>query len=106
VYILEAHAHDEWPINSARWSPSRKPIVYNQTKTEQARADVARDFVRDFAFEIPVVLDNMQNTFEGTYAAWPLRIFIIERGKLTYIATPSEDMLSLGELQERLARFA
>jgi hypothetical protein len=26
VYILEAHAQDEWPICSARWSPTKKPI--------------------------------------------------------------------------------
>ena len=100
VYILEAHAQDEWPICSARWSPTDKPIVYNQTQTIEERLSVAKDFIRDFQFPIPVVIDKPdENLFEKLYAPWPVRIYILDSDcRLTYKAQPSETMLELNEL--------
>lgn len=100
VYILEAHAQDEWPISSARWSRTNQPIMYNQTRTIEQRLSVAKDFIRDFDFPIPVVLDKPdENLFEKFYAPWPVRIYIIDNEhRLTYKAQPSETMLELNEL--------
>ena len=105
VYILEAHAQDEWPICSARWSPTEKPIQYNQTRTIEERLLVAKDFVRDFALPMSMVIDKPEeNLFEKIYAPWPVRIYVIDREyRLTYKAQPSETMLELKELTEHLA---
>lgn len=104
VYILEAHAQDEWPICSARWSPTKIPIKYNQTRTIEERLLVAKDFIRDFNFPIPVIIDKPEeNLFEKFYAPWPVRIFVIDKDyRLTYKAQPSETMLQLKELIEHL----
>lgn len=104
VYILEAHAQDEWPICSARWSPTDTPIVYNQTRTIEERLSVAKDFIRDFQFPIPVVIDKPdENLFEKLYAPWPVRIYILDSDyRLTYKAQPSETMLELNELTVHL----
>ena len=104
VYILEAHAQDEWPICSARWSPTEKPIKYNQTRTIEERLTVAKDFIRDFNVQMPMVIDKPdENLFEKLYAPWPVRIYVIDKEqRLTYIAYPSETMLELRELTEHL----
>jgi type I thyroxine 5'-deiodinase len=104
IYILEAHAQDEWPICSARWSPTKQPIKYNQTHTIEERLIVAKDFLRDFDFPIPMVIDKPdENLFEKFYAPWPVRIYVIDNEhRLTYKAQPSETMLELKELTEHL----
>ena len=108
VYILEAHAQDEWPISSARWSPTQMPIKYNQTRTLEERMAVTRDFIRDFNLEIPVVIDKPdENLFEKSYSSWPVRIYIIDKEhRLVYKAQPSETMLELRELIEHLKMIA
>ncbi len=104
VYILEAHAQDEWPISSARWSPTKKPIKYNQTRTIEERLIIAKDFLRDFDVRMPMVIDKPEeNLFEKLYAPWPVRIYVIDKEhRLTYKAQPSETMLELKELIEHL----
>lgn len=104
VYILEAHAEDEWPISSARWSPHGQPIRYNQTKTIEQRLNAAKDFVRDFHLEMPVVIDKPdENLFERFYAPWPVRIHLFDADQhLVYQAEPSETMLELNEIREHL----
>jgi hypothetical protein len=104
IYILEAHAQDEWPICSARWSPTQMPIKYNQTHTIEERLTVTKDFIRDFDFQIPVVIDKPEeNLFEKLYASWPIRIYVIDKDyRVTYKAQPSETMLELKELTEHL----
>jgi len=104
VYILEAHAQDEWPICSARWCPTKMPIKYNQTHTIEERLAVAKDFIRDFDFQMPMVVDKPdENLFEKLYAPWPVRIYVIDKEhRLTYKAEPSETMLELKELTEHL----
>lgn len=104
VYILEAHAQDEWPICSARWSPTEKPIKYNQTHTIEDRLIVAKDFIDDFKFPMPVVLDKPdENLFEKYYASWPVRIYVLDENyRLTYKAQPSETMLEMNEFIDHL----
>ncbi|CAF0719577.1 unnamed protein product [Rotaria sp. Silwood1] len=104
IYILEAHAQDEWPICSARWSPTEMPIQYNQTHTIEERLAVAKDFIRDFSFQMSIVIDKPEdNLFEKLYSSWPVRIYVIDKDyRLTYIAQPSESMLELNELIEHL----
>ena len=104
VYILEAHAEDEWPISSARWSPHGQPIRYNQTRTVDQRLYAAKDFVRDFHLDMPVVIDRPdENLFERYYAPWPVRIHLFDGDRrLIYQAEPSETMLELNEIRAHL----
>jgi len=94
VYIIEAHAQDEWPICSARWSPTGKPILYNQTRTLEDRTRAASDFARDFKMKMPIIMDDMDNSFEKHYAPWPFRIFIVDPSNtLLYKSHPSENII-------------
>jgi len=102
IYILEAHAQDEWPIRSSRDTTHHNPVLYNQTHTKEDRIRVATEFVRDYDFKIQVVVDDEKNSFERTYASWPLRIFIINNHKMDYISHPEPKMLELTKLKQYL----
>lgn len=88
VYIMEAHAADEWPINSSRYNGPCNTIT--QHKTQQERRDVAALFVEKFNWHIPMVCDDISNAFDAAFAPWPLRFYVIEKGIVTYIAQPKD----------------
>lgn len=103
IYITEAHAQDEWPIGSR--------YQYAQPRSLQARRDVARDFVRETGYKLPVVLDAIgvagvaDNGFESAYAPWPIRFYVIYNGRLEWIAQPEACSFSLRPLKAVLARL-
>eukprot|EP01113_Clastostelium_recurvatum_P017686 TRINITY_DN2086_c0_g1_i4.p1 TRINITY_DN2086_c0_g1~~TRINITY_DN2086_c0_g1_i4.p1 ORF type:complete len:139 (-),score=31.47 TRINITY_DN2086_c0_g1_i4:152-568(-) len=108
VYILEAHASDEWPISSSRACPRGEPIHIKQTRSIPDRVEAAQMFATDFQIGMPVVLDHPStNEFEKVYAPWPVRIYIIDpHGVLRYKAQPKEDMLELEDLKRHLDSLA
>lgn len=92
VYIMEAHAADEWPINSERYNGPCNTIV--QHKTLEDRVKVGQLFVDKFSWRLPLVCDTIQNDFDAAFSPWPLRFYVIERlnGRtaVTYIAQPKD----------------
>lgn len=63
VYITEAHAQNDWPISSARFTPDRQPVIVNQPCTSEQRIQLARDFVSKYAFRVPMLVDPIGNSF-------------------------------------------
>ena len=63
IYITEAHAQDEWPISSSRYTPDRQPIIVNQPKTSQARITLAQQFVAKFDCRVPTLVDPIEDPF-------------------------------------------
>jgi Iodothyronine deiodinase len=95
VYIAEAHALSEWPIRSARFSTTGRPIlVPEQPKTVLERCTLARRFCHEY--NIPtdfchVLVDSPEHDdpFGQAYAPWPLRLYIIGGdGTVQWIAQP------------------
>lgn len=39
----------------------------------ESRLKIANGFVDDFNFEIPMLVDTMNNEFDALFAAWPER---------------------------------
>jgi len=97
VYIAEAHAKDEWPVGESI-------SVCDQPKTLEERQAIARRFVAQHSFKLPIVLDSMNNTFMKTFAAWPVRFFVIQNGKLALKAQPIQAQFAynIGDLEEWL----
>jgi len=92
VYIMEAHAADTWPIGMK--------ISYNQTHSLEERAKVARDFIRDNNYEFPIVLDEPpRNAFDTLFAAWPLRFYVIENRRVTFICEPYGEYILISDLE-------
>lgn len=73
VYIKEAHPADEWQMDSNE----RDDVVYEQPKRFEDRLDIARTFVAEMDVETPTLVDDLANTANACYAAWPERIYIV-----------------------------
>lgn len=74
VYIKEAHASD-----------SRRPVQYAREKgiTEhddyQERCSTAEMLLNDESLHIPFLIDHMDDSVNKAYAAWPDRIYLVQK---------------------------
>lgn len=85
LYIKEAHPSDEWQMTVNE----KQGVCYTQPRTLQQRVAIARDFVQRSAYDIPLVVDGMDNSANQAYAGWPERLYIIdERGVIAYKGKP------------------
>jgi len=82
IYITEAHAMDEWPIRT------KNELCIKQPQTLQDRCLLAKSLTSTYQFAMPVFVDTMENLFQITYAAWPLRAFIVQNGQIDFILEP------------------
>ena len=85
VYIKEAHPLDEWQVKSN----VKEDVCYAQPKTQADRLMIANDFVKRFQYNIPLLVDPIQNPTNAAYSAWPERFYIIdEKGTIAYKGEP------------------
>ena len=81
VYIREAHPSDEWQMDSN----VEQGICYPQPTTLEDRLVIARDFVARHEWQMPLLVDDMQNQIDSVYAGWPERLYVVDRdGRIAY----------------------
>lgn len=104
VYILEAHAKDEWNINY--------PIQVNQAKFIEQRWDMVHEFVTQFDLSsrknVSVLVDTLPNNdFQSYFHAWPLRVCIVDNELcLKWVSVPSDTGHFISSiLYEELSKF-
>ncbi len=73
VYIKEAHPEDEWQMESNE----DEGVCYPQPKNLEERLRIANDFQRRFDYELPLVVDGMDNGAMEAYAGWPERLYVL-----------------------------
>ena len=84
VYTREAHAADEWPLGP------RESVPQHRTLAE--RLACAKRFVETYGFEIPLVIDDMSNAFQQTFASWPERYYCLNAdGTFAVICEPCSE---------------
>jgi hypothetical protein len=99
VYIKEAHPGDEWQMDSNVESN----VVFDQPKTFEARLSLARTFVERMEVETETFVDDVRNTAMACYAAWPERIYVIDReGRIVYKGGVGPFYFAPDELREFL----
>ena len=76
MYIKEAHPLDEWQMTSNE----KQGVCYPQPRTLAHRLTIARDFVARFGYDVPLLVDGMDNAANAAYAGWPERLYVIDRG--------------------------
>ena len=52
-------------------------ICYPQPQNLQQRVAIANDFTSRFDYELPMVVDAMENPAEEAYFAWPERLYVV-----------------------------
>lgn len=91
VYILEAHANDEWPIANV---PT--PLPVNQhicLKDRMYSAQLLKNLYGEYIDpSIKILLDTMNNSFNKTYSSWPFRCWIIDSNcTIAWKGMPTDD---------------
>ncbi len=72
VYIREAHPNQE-----------KNKFNIPQPKELAERRKVAKEFATALKLSIPVLVDTMDDTVGKAYAAWPDRLYVVDReGKI------------------------
>lgn len=104
VYIAEAHASDEWPINSSRCAGPANSVRRPTSLIE--REAIARRMVSAMRLDDggpPVYVDGMDDAFLEAYAAWPVRLYGVSKdGRLAHIAHPEDATFHLPRLRDWL----
>jgi hypothetical protein len=81
VYVREAHPTDEWQMKSN----VREDVCYAQPKNLAQRVAIANDFIKRFKYPIAFGIDDINNSAEAAYSAWPERLYVIdESGRIAY----------------------
>jgi len=110
VYIAEAHASDEWPINSSRCTRDGKVIDVAQPTELKSRVEIAKRFTAEFNMAaMRLLVDDPSGpeaeAFERHFAPWPLRFYILARGHVVWIAEPENGTFSIPLLREALMTY-
>jgi hypothetical protein len=102
IYILEAHPEDgrKMPANA------KDGVKVSQPKTYEERVKVAGECIKDLKLGIPTLVDDMQNSAQKGYAAWPDRIYVVDaEGKVAYKGEPGPRGFKPGEAEEALKKL-
>ena len=82
VYIREAH-----PIDSRRPAPYAEEKGISAATTFGERCAVALDLLDDKNLSIPTIVDDMDNSVNEAYSAFPDRIFVVDvDGEIAFAA--------------------
>ena len=102
IYILEAHATDEWRVDSINTEVA-------QHKTINDRAQAANKFLSMFPLhkDMKFVLDNEKNEFNEVYSSWPFRYWILNPDNTfrTKMMLKNGDQADMGPLKDFLGSF-
>jgi hypothetical protein len=85
VYILEAHPIDAWQDDDNQ----KDKIAISSPRTLADRCAVADTCSTKLALHIPAVIDDLANSTETAYTAWPDRLYVIDAGgRIAYKSRP------------------
>jgi Ca2+-binding EF-hand superfamily protein len=81
IYVREAHPTDGWKMASNE----RKHVEYAQPRTFDERLGVAQTCQRKLGFDMPFLVDTIDDTVGATYSGMPSRLYVIDpAGKVAY----------------------
>jgi hypothetical protein len=102
VYIREAHPADGWQVDEN----VKDNIIVNQPKTMEERIKVANECYKNLGLTFTAIIDGMDDTVEKAYAAWPDRLYIVDKkGKVAYKGEKGPEGFKPQEMALTLARL-
>ena len=85
----------------------KEKIAVASPTTVAERCLVAGDCATKLALRIPAIIDDLENSTEKAYTAWPDRLYLIDReGRVAYKSKPGPYGFKPAELEAALARVA
>lgn len=88
VYTAEAHTEDGWKldnqyINDAEYT-NEDDFSFSYAKNINDRKRMAEWLIDKKHFDMPLVLDSMEESLLKAYNSWPIRLYIIHEYKVIY----------------------
>jgi len=102
VYIQEAHPIDAWQDDDNL----KDKIAVASSKNLEERCSVANTCATKLSIQFPSLVDDLSNSTEITYTAWPDRLYVIDReGRIAYKSRPGPYGFKPEQVAETLQRF-
>jgi hypothetical protein len=99
VYVREAHPIDGWRTAAN----DRAGILVKQPVSTDERRTVASRCQSALHLEIPLVVDEIDDRVGRAYAAWPDRLYLIDRaGRIAYRGGPGPFGFNPAEMEQTL----
>ena len=102
VYIMEAHPVDAWQDDDNL----KEKISVSSPKDFQERCRLAETCLTKLSLKIPPLVDDLANSTEIAYTAWPDRLYVLDReGNITYKSKPGPYGFKPGEMADVLKQL-
>jgi len=102
VYILEAHPIDAWQDDDNL----KDKVSVASARSIDDRCATAGACVTKLNLEIPAVIDDIANSTESAYTAWPDRLYVIAQdGRVAYKSQPGPYGFKPAEVETTLKRI-
>jgi hypothetical protein len=77
IYVREAHPADGWALEHNE----RDGVSVDDPKSYEERVALASKTADRLGLSMPVLVDELDDAVENAYAAWPDRIFVVDRDR-------------------------
>ncbi len=99
VYVQEAHPTDGWQTDSN----ITDSVLYRQHLNYEEREEVAQTCSLDLHIDIPILIEEMDNSIDEAYGAAPERLYLIGTdGKVAYQGGAGPHFFDLDEWQNAI----
>ena len=98
---MEAHPVDAWQDDDNL----KEKISVGSPKTLEERCSLAETCLTKLTLKIPPLVDDLANSTEIAYTAWPDRIYVLDRdGRVAYKGYPGPFGFKPAEMADALKR--
>ena len=99
VYIKEAHPTDGWQSESN----IMESVLFRQHQNYQEREEVAQTCSLNLHIDIPILIEEIDNSIDEAYGAAPERLYLIgANGKVAYQGGAGPHFFNLDEWQNAI----
>jgi len=99
---MEAHPVDAWQDDDNL----KDKISVPSPKNLQERCVLAETCLTKLSLKIPPLIDDLANSTEIAYTAWPDRLYVLDRdGNIAYKSRPGPYGFKPGEMDDVLKRL-
>ncbi len=89
IYTAEAHPDDGWRLanqyaQDKEYNGNENDFCFSYAKTIEDRLTMANWLIEKKNFRMDMVLDAMENKLLFAYNSWPIRLYVIKKGKIIY----------------------
>lgn len=100
IYLREAHPVGDQPATETN---AKAGLLFKQPTTLDERLDIARQCIAKLNVKTPLIVDEMDNRVGREYAAFPDRLYVVDReGLVAFQGGPGPYAYNPGEMEQSL----